>query len=202
MLGRELREALSEVMRRHAFGAAALMPKAPKTVPASEAAPSRSDRPDTAPVTAAARPEAAPEPEAAAEPDASTQDPGDSGAGVLERRKSPRKPFARQVLATGGGSSHALIGSDLSVGGMRVRPDPTLAVGAEVKLAIYGSAGIPPVLIKAEVTRDDGDDGLVIQFRKVSPAAAVALERLVESLPGARGASGPDVVVSEVLERS
>jgi len=106
------------------------------------------------------------------------------------------------VLATGDGTSHALIGSDLSVGGMRVRPDPTLAVGAKVKLAIYGSAGIPPVLIKAEVTRDDGDDGLVLQFRKVSSGAAAALERLVESLPGSQGGVGPDVVVSEVLERS
>jgi hypothetical protein len=124
-----------------------------------------------------------------------------------DRRRAPRKAFSRRVLAGGAGISHVLIGRDLSAGGMRVAPDPSLRVGATLMLALHGRPGLPAVVVQAVVARSDGTDGLVLRFDALRPAAAERLAALVESLPslpdkgsGATRAT-PGVVVSEVLER-
>jgi hypothetical protein len=125
-------------------------------------------------------------------------------AAAPARRRSPRGAYRNSVLATGGGSAHVLVGRDLSVGGMRVDRDESLAVGDELKLVLHGVAHRSPVLVRACVARDDGEDGFVLAFRDVSPGARSALERTVSSLPGCEpadgGRSGPNVVVSERLE--
>ncbi len=132
--------------------------------------------------------------------------PGGSRASRRSVKRSPRKLFARHVLAGLDGDSLTLIGRDLSSQGMRVKPDPGLRLGAELKLALYGRAGIPPVAIRAVVTRDDGDAGWYLRFRAVSKASEARLEKLMESLPLVTSkapdtAERPGVVVSEVLER-
>ena len=97
-----------------------------------------------------------------------------------------------------------MIGRDLSVGGMRVRPIEGLQVGDEFKLALYGD-GDEALVLEAEVSRDDGWDGLVLQFQRVTPETRMRLERIVESLPAVRpakgaGARAPGLLVSEILE--
>jgi hypothetical protein len=121
-----------------------------------------------------------------------------------ERRRSSRKPYPRPVLASGGGAARVLIGRDLSSGGMRVAPDSDLIVGDEIKLVIYGPAGRPPLLMRASVARDDGDDGCVLIFQDVAPESAVELAQWTAVLPdlGANAESAPPThsIVSEVVE--
>jgi hypothetical protein len=137
-------------------------------------------------------------PESSANPDVR------EGSGVEERR-GPRKLFAGRVVAAGSGDSCVMIGRDLSVGGMRIRPIQGLAVGDEFKLALYDDGGTAAMVIRAVVLRDDGWDGMVLQFQQMSPGIRRRLERLVESLPAARPEEGicsrtSGVLVSEILE--
>ncbi|MDJ0853075.1 MAG: PilZ domain-containing protein [Myxococcota bacterium] len=123
-----------------------------------------------------------------------------------ERRSSPRKRFTRRILAAGDGTSHLLIGRDLSAGGMRVRPDNELALGDELKLAIHGLPGLPAVMVKAVVARDDGDDGMLLRFSGVPASIAARLEKIIDALPtmpvGKRPSSRPGVLVSEIIEHN
>lgn len=124
-----------------------------------------------------------------------------------ERLDGPRKSFTRRVPAAGAGITHMLIGRDLSPGGMRVRPEPDLALGDEIKLAVYGRPGHPAIMLKAAVVRDEGDDGLILRFHDVPGSIAARLEQLVEDLPEPPGECPagspprPGVVVSEILGR-
>ncbi len=124
-----------------------------------------------------------------------------------ERRTTPRKSFTRRVLAAGAGISHILIGRDLSSGGMRVRPEPHLELGDQIKLAVYGRPGQPAIMLKAVVIRDEGDDGVVLRFHDVPASIAARLEQIVAELPTlpdespAASPAQPGFVVSEILER-
>lgn len=129
----------------------------------------------------------------------------DRGVAGPEERRSPRKLFAGRVAAARPGEARVMIGRDLSVGGMRVRPVEGLRVGDEFKLALYGDGGDEALVLEAEVSRDHGWDGLVLQFRRVTPETRLRLERIVESLPAVRpekgaGARAPGLLVSEILE--
>jgi hypothetical protein len=121
-----------------------------------------------------------------------------------ERRRGTRRRFTRRVLASGTGVSHVLLGRDLSAGGMRVRPDPELALGDELKLAIHSRPGLPAIMVKAVVARDDGADGVLLRFRDLPDSIAARLEQIMDGLPamplGKRPSGHPGVVVSEVLE--
>ena len=120
------------------------------------------------------------------------------------RRRAARGRYERSVLATNATGARVLIGCDLSIGGMRVAPQASLAVGDAVKLVVHGGGGCAPVVVKAVVARDEGRDGLVLRFEGLSAAAGASLERIVAALPDSRpadaGPSGPNVVVSELVE--
>jgi hypothetical protein len=181
-----VRKILHEVMQRHSLVTTTAPPRAPAR------------RPEREPAGA---PEA-PESETAVPPDDGREDAASGG----DPRSGPRKLFPRRVLAAAGGGTQVMIGRDLSAGGMRVRPVPGLRLGDEFKLALYGNDEQHALVLKAVVTRDDGWDGLVLQFRDVGAAVAAKLERLVKSLPATRatkgpGARAPGVVVSEIVER-
>jgi hypothetical protein len=84
---------------------------------------------------------------------------------------------------------------------MRVAPENGLSVGARLQLAIYGNAGIPPVIVSAEVVRDDGGEGLGLSFDSLTKAVQTRLDAIVSGLDElGSGASG--TVVSEILEAS
>lgn len=121
-----------------------------------------------------------------------------------KRRGGPRRRFTRRVLAAGTGISHVLIGRDLSSGGMRVRPDPELALGDELKLAIHSRPGLPAIVVKAVVARDDGEDGVVLRFHDLPDSIAARLEQIMDALPalphGKRPSARPGVIVSEIIE--
>lgn len=119
----------------------------------------------------------------------------------IERRRWPRKRYRKQILATSQGGVSTLIGSDLSRGGMRVGYDPDLAVGDELKLAIYGSAGQAPVVVRSVVVRGD-DESWGLEFRDLGDRVASRLELMVRTLPSLPGSppDKPGVVMTEVLE--
>jgi hypothetical protein len=120
---------------------------------------------------------------------------------IIDRRRTPRKLYKQSLLAQGAGRTHAIIGRDLSSGGMRVDGDANLEVGAKLRLALYGQAGVAPIIVQAVVVRDDGDDGLGLRFENVSDAARWQLEQLVAALPTLDPGRRTGVVVSEVLAR-
>lgn len=100
-----------------------------------------------------------------------------------ERREHPRALFDESITALNQEASSALVGRDVSLGGMRVDPHPDLKVGDELVLEIYGFADSAPSEVHATVIRDDGPDGLALRFEHVSPALARRLEELVTALP-------------------
>ncbi|MGH0036593.1 MAG: PilZ domain-containing protein [Myxococcota bacterium] len=144
------------------------------------------------------------------EPDAPAGESAEGPCSILQSgpgRSSPRKQYRRAVLATAEGGAMPLLGRDVSLGGMRVAPTQALSKGDELKLAIYGAPGVPPVVVKAMAMRDDGEAGWVLQFRALGPAQEEALATLIRSLPvlasPLRGDEGlSPVVVSEVVEES
>lgn len=173
------RAALSAVLQSRSRADGRLSPRA-------EAAPTgASPRRRSQPV------QAAPEP---CEPDGS------------ERRVASRATYRRRILASGVGQAYALVGRDLSTGGMRVGPDTALELGQELKLALYGSRGVPPVAVRARVVRDDGADGLGLQFEPLADDARRRLGQLVDALSvlGRRGEGGeaerPRTVIGEVID--
>jgi hypothetical protein len=124
------------------------------------------------------------------------------GPDAPDRRRSPRLRYAKPVLVKGEGASRVLMGRDLSTGGMRVVRDANLRVGAELKLALYGQDGIPPLMLRATVAREDGPS-LLLRFEDPGDAGLEQLHRIMSSLPlsGAdeSGRSTP-LVLSEIVE--
>jgi len=141
---------------------------------------------------------------------------GDSGAdekpdkGTATEREArgvrgERRSYSRRVIALDDEIARVLIGRDLSVGGMRVDPHPGLSVGDTLRIALYAQKGGLPLVVSAEVSRDDEDEGLVIQFRDLSRTAKNYVGRMVDSLPYLEvrqvGDEDESIVVSEILDR-
>lgn len=105
---------------------------------------------------------------------------------VVERRRLPRGRLDREVVAldaTGSRALHALVGRDLSPAGMRIDPHPELALHERLHLALYEPSEPSPLLVDAEVSRDDGEAGLALHFLDVAPETGARLERMVAALP-------------------
>jgi hypothetical protein len=107
-----------------------------------------------------------------------------------ERRGHVRRLFQEAVKALDQEASRALVGRDLSRGGMRVDPHPELAVGDELSLEIYGFADSEPARVRAVVIRDDGPEGLALRFQEVGSEVARRLEELVTALPSIEPLAG------------
>jgi hypothetical protein len=124
----------------------------------------------------------------------------DSASG--ERRHGPRGAIAgRRVVALGEEAARVLIGRDLSTGGMRVERTQTLRLGQRFRIALHVGPGETPLVVHAEVARDDGLAGFMLRFRDLTNAAERYLLKMIDSLPvlEARNSSAERVVVSEIL---
>jgi len=123
---------------------------------------------------------------------------------AADRREHPRALFDETITALTLEASSALVGRDVSLGGMRVDPHPDLKLGDALVLEIYGFADTAPSEVQATVIRDDGPDGLALRFEHVSPGLARRLEELVTSLPsieplGDGEAAAMGAVVSRIV---
>jgi hypothetical protein len=130
-------------------------------------------------------------------------DPADEAAS--ERRVQERHSITRRIIALGDEAARVLIGRDLSIGGMRIDPTPGFAMGDRLKVAVHVRADGQPLVVSAEITRDDGPDGMALSFVDLSPAARACLDEMIGALPSilesdsSKEDSG--VVVTEVVER-
>ena len=112
--------------------------------------------------------------------------PGDETTPEDERRLYPRGEFPREVLAMGPrseGVRNALVGRDLSVGGLRVEADPTLEMDDIVHIALYDTLNREPITVTARVVRDEGERGLGLRFIDLDVAASEQVQRIVGTLP-------------------
>ncbi|CAG0992097.1 hypothetical protein MYXO_02460 [Myxococcaceae bacterium] len=100
-----------------------------------------------------------------------------------DRRREGRAAFRRRVVALMSEADRVLMGRDLSVGGMRVEPHPSLRPGERLRLAIHADPGAEAWVIGATVLRSDDEGGLALRFDVVSPEVARRLETFVASLP-------------------
>ena len=88
---------------------------------------------------------------------------------------------------------------------MRVAPGANLLIGDALKLVIYGPAGRPPLVIRAVVSRDDGDEGCVLLFENLTPKTVAELSEWTTLLPTFDGSTAGaalavNSIVSEVVE--
>jgi hypothetical protein len=80
-------------------------------------------------------------------------------------------------------AAHVLMGRDLSRGGMRVDPNPLLAVGMNLRLAVHAETREAPMILSAMVVRDDGEQGVLLRFRDLSAELARYLDYVIHALP-------------------
>jgi hypothetical protein len=117
-------------------------------------------------------------------PREAAREPGSASphAEIRDRRESPRGSFQGEVLAHRDEAERALVGRNLSTGGMLVEQNLELRLGDEATLAIFGRDGEDPLEVRARVVRDD-ENGMALQFFDVDPDDAERLEALVAQLP-------------------
>lgn len=127
------------------------------------------------------------------------------GHAAPERRRAPRGAFRKRVVALREEADRVLMGCDLSTGGMRVEPHPTLGIGERLRLAIYAEPGAEPWIVGASVVRNDVSGGLGLRFDVLPPEIARRLDAFVASLPpveplqrGEIGALG--AVLAQILD--
>jgi hypothetical protein len=103
----------------------------------------------------------------------------------VERRRHSRRDYDRRVLVLDfddSGASHAAMGHDLSLEGVRIVGAPDLAVGSAATLALYGGEREEPVVVEATVLRDDGAAGVTFTFRSLSESQQRGVEKLLEGV--------------------
>ena len=132
-------------------------------------------------------------------------------AGSPERRGDARHAFERRVIATDEQATRVLVGRDISLGGMRIDPTPTLALEDTLQIAVHVPGQETPLVLNVRVARDDGPDGLLLHFDDLSITASTYLKEVLANLPDLAAGDGdsssgeaPRVVseiVSETLER-
>jgi len=130
--------------------------------------------------------------------------PGEPAASPHERRRNQRLPYEQHAIALGVEAARVLIGSDISLEGMRVDPHPELSVGDELQIALHVRAREKALVVQARVTRDDGEQGLVLRFSDLSHASRAYLRNVINFRPilavREEGEEGAGIIISEILE--
>jgi hypothetical protein len=121
-----------------------------------------------------------------------------------ERRSLPRGHFESTVVAEGRDGPIVLIGRDLSAGGMRIERIGLLKLGDCFRVALHGPIPGEPFIVRAKITRDDGDDGFALVFDGVDPGIARELEKLVACLPDVESLDAGEIgglgaILSEII---
>jgi len=133
----------------------------------------------------------APEPcEKAHEPPAPTETAEDA-----ERRRGPRWEYAGQVDILDfddSDTAQTALGRDLSFRGVRIAGHSGMEVGSVVTLALYGGRREEPVVVEANVVRDDGEEGMGLTFGSATASQRRAIEKLIAGLPLVESLSDSD----------
>lgn len=123
-----------------------------------------------------------------------------------ERRKHARGAYRKVVSGVAEASPLALVGRDLSAGGMRIDPHPDLREGDRLALDLYGGPEEEPLRVRGQVIRDAGHDGLAIAFDPLSGEIHQRIEGLVAGLPSVEALATSETdalgsIVSHIVER-
>ncbi len=103
-------------------------------------------------------------------------------ASVDERRTGRRATFPGAVNAIRDEAARALVGRNLSTGGLLVEQNLDLRLGDEMVLEIFEREDGAPLRVRARVARDD-EAGMALQFIDVPFDVSERLESLVAGLP-------------------
>jgi PilZ domain len=127
-----------------------------------------------------------------------------AGPELDERRGAARHIIDKRVIALGDEATRVLMGRDISIGGMRVDPNPLLVIGASLRLAIHVHGLEVPLVVTAEVQRVD-EEAAALRFVELSSDARRFLSTTVGQLPVLE--PGQDdvetgYIVSQILEDS
>jgi hypothetical protein len=77
----------------------------------------------------------------------------------------------------------ALLGRDLSLDGIRVVRQLGLVPGSKLRLALFDTSQQEPLILSAEVSRDEGGSGLFLHFVDLSEEMTARIEGIVAHLP-------------------
>jgi c-di-GMP-binding flagellar brake protein YcgR len=123
----------------------------------------------------------------------------ESDPAAAERRRFPRGHLNREIVEVDADQRvvQALLGRDLSMGGIRIDPQFGLSVGGKLQLALFDTDRGEPLVLHAVVVRDDGGSGLVLHFVDLSAENEEHLGNMIAALPALEslGVSGDSVIV-------
>ena len=77
----------------------------------------------------------------------------------------------------------ALLGRDLSVDGIQVVRQLGLTPGNRIRLALFDTPQQEPLILSAEVSKDDHGSGLFLHFVDLSPEMTARIEEIIAQLP-------------------
>jgi len=115
------------------------------------------------------------------DPSSELQDPSSATA----QRSTRRGVFEQEIVQIDDDARvvQALLGRDLSIDGIRVVRQLGLAPGNKLRLALFDTPQQEPLILSAEVSRDDGGSGLFLHFVDLSAEMAARVEAIVSQLP-------------------
>jgi len=121
-----------------------------------------------------------------------------------DRREHTRGRYASSIVAEGEAGPFVLIGRDLSAGGMRIERHPDLHVGDRFRVALHGPAPAEPIVVMAEIVRDDGASGFGVIFEGTKKDELTELEKMVACLPDVESLedgelAGLGAILSEIV---
>jgi len=122
-----------------------------------------------------------------------------------DRRVHTRGHFETSVVAEGNEGPFVLIGRDLSAGGMAIERHPDLHVGDRFTLALHAPSLREPIVVDAEIVRDDGASGFGMVFDGLAEEAREAIEKMVACLPDVESLEDGEVgglgaILSEIVQ--
>ena len=120
-----------------------------------------------------------------------------------DRRAHERREYSLTLAALNTDAADVLLGCDLSRTGMRIQHNPALSVGDQISIALYPSRREEPMILAAEVLRED-QKGLGLRFVSLTPEQQLRLDYMLEHLEPleslADGATeGEPLVVSKLV---
>jgi hypothetical protein len=101
------------------------------------------------------------------------------------QRPTRRGVFEREIVQIDEDARvvQALLGRDLSIAGIRVARQLGLTPGCKLQLALFDTPHQEPLILNAEVSRDDSGSGLFLHFVGLSTEMTDRIEEIVAQLP-------------------
>ncbi len=118
----------------------------------------------------------------------------ESAPASTDRRQNPRSRWNQEIVEVDAEQHvvQALLGRDLSMGGVRIDPQPGLDFGDPLQIAIFDTTRREPLILHAIVARDDKRAGLGLHFVDLSEETEARLAEMIAALPAVEsfGSSG------------